>query len=144
SSIVLSRIVGRWWIDTTCRSRKPCPSLRARANKNPISLPPSGFPINAALAAFVERPQAEEVTPDQIGADSKLRALPPIVNSSDESGNIIASRVLAFPNGRSRYPAPARHDVQSPVASQRTRHRDIAVTHRRGTQASWWRARGSK
>jgi hypothetical protein len=32
--------------------------------KNPISLPPSGFLAKAALAAFVERPQAR----GQIGA----------------------------------------------------------------------------
>jgi hypothetical protein len=27
-------------------------------NKKPVQLPPSGFPSKAALAAFVERPQA--------------------------------------------------------------------------------------
>jgi hypothetical protein len=36
--------------------------------KNPISLPPSGFQSKAALAAFVERPQAAEFPPNQIGA----------------------------------------------------------------------------
>jgi hypothetical protein len=45
-----------------------------RKSKNPFSLPPSGFRSKAALAGFVERPQAGEwgmqlePHPDQIGA----------------------------------------------------------------------------